>query len=243
MLAGFDVAAISFLLGRERATRRGGLDPHAGIITLLTSLVGLVAAAFLYGVAAALRGDEARAAAMVLTVGMVAAVAMSGLFLGLVLLIVVALPRGTSVLVARGVILVLPLLETVYVAVSVLDVLRIGHDDSAAERLTRGILVGAIGAALALGIALQAKWDKLLPCRRLVKETRFAGFSLVMVFFGILLFLLCMYGGRESRRSGVAAIGVGVVWTVFVVIFAVAVRVMAQAEPGAGPKPRLTPSS
>ncbi|MEU8547472.1 hypothetical protein AB0C81_10790 [Streptomyces roseoverticillatus] len=61
----------------------------------------------------------------------------------------------------------------------------------------------------------------------MAKETRFAGFSLVMLFFGILLFLLCMYGGRESRRSGVAAIGVGVVWTVFVVIFAVAVRVRA----------------
>lgn len=39
-----------------------------------------------------------------------------------------ALPRETSRLVARGVVLVLPLLETTYVAVSVLDVLRIGHE-------------------------------------------------------------------------------------------------------------------
>ncbi|MEU1375995.1 hypothetical protein ABZ442_20405 [Streptomyces triculaminicus] len=236
MLAGFDVAAISFLLGRERATRRGSPDPHAGIIMLLTSLVGLVAAAFLYGVAAAIRGDEARAATMVLAAGMVAAVAVSGLFLGLVLLIVVALPRGTSMLVARGVILVLPLLETVYVAVSVLDVLRIGHDGSTGWS-TWGLLGGAIGAALTLGVALQTKWDRLLPCRGLVKETWFAGFSLVITFVGILLFVLCMYGGRESQRSGVAAIGVGVVWTAFVVIFAVAVRAMAQAEPGADLEP------
>ncbi|MGP8296736.1 hypothetical protein ACTPOK_01965 [Streptomyces inhibens] len=212
-MAGFDVAALSFLLSAKRSADRADSWRPDGIITLLSSLVALVVAAFLYGVAAAVEIDQHRAAAMVLASGIAASVAVSGLFLGLLLLVSVAVPALTDD-VAHGVAFVIPVFDTAYVSVS-------------------------LSTTLALSALLQLIWNRPLmtrlaprfsPLRRKI-EIRCARLSLAVVFLSLGVFLFYMHKQGTADWSGATPVAASGAWTAFVILFMLAICALTESTP------------
>ena len=243
VLAGFAAAAIAVVLARSEGDSAGSLigRRHDGISSLFVALFTLTVAAFIYGTAAGVEGSAQRAAAMTFAAGIVTAVAVVNLALGLAGLLAVSAHRDLVPTVGRFVALIVPFSGSIYIFISATDVLRADNSDEPSETWVELALTGLallilINGFLVLGLLIRSRQARSVR-RRLprlaITEDLLAVSSLVMTSVALTYFLVLLYVPESVARVWVLPIAVGT-WSAFLVILFEAVATILGAEEGAG---------
>lgn len=226
VLAGFAVAAIAVVLGRsaeEDSSNARTPRRHDGLQALFVALFALIVAAFLYGTAAGVEMSAQRAAAMTLAAGLVAAVAISDLAFGLVGLLAASAHKSLASTAGRFVALAVPLVGTIYVFVSAVDVLRATSSVEPLKTWIKAILIVSAALILAGGICLLALpiriRQRLLIRRRyfrdITTERNLVRASFALAGVALMYFLALLYVPDSARAVWILPILAGT-WVMFV---------------------------